>query len=160
MRVVGITGTNGKTTTSYLMSAIFEAAGMRCGLMGTVTYRIGDAAFEATRTTPEAPELQGFMRQMVDAGCGACVMEVSSHALALRRVDGIQFAAAVFTNLTRDHLDFHGDMEDYFAAKRRLFEMLPADAPAVDQRRRSARRGARRDVAAAGHLRRSTSRRT
>ena len=131
MQVVGITGTNGKTTTSYLVGAIFEAAGVACGLMGTVTYRIGTQSFEATRTTPEAPELQGFMRQMVDAGCGAAVMEVSSHALALRRVDGIRFAAGVFTNLTRDHLDFHSDMENYFAAKRRLFEMLPAGAPAV-----------------------------
>ena len=131
MKVVGITGTNGKTTTSYVMQSIFEAAGIRCGLMGTVTYRIGDREIAATRTTPEAPEVQGMMRQMVDAGCGACVMEVSSHALALRRVDGIQFAAGVFTNLTRDHLDFHHDMESYFAAKRRLFELLPADAPAV-----------------------------
>ena len=131
MRVVGITGTNGKTTTSYLINAIFEAAGVMCGLMGTVTYRIGTQSFEATRTTPEAPELQGFMRRMVDAGCGACVMEVSSHALALRRADGIEFAAGVFTNLTRDHLDFHNDMEGYFAAKRRLFEMLPRSAPAA-----------------------------
>jgi UDP-N-acetylmuramoyl-L-alanyl-D-glutamate--2,6-diaminopimelate ligase len=131
MAVVGITGTNGKTTTSFLVSAIFDAAGIQCGLMGTVTYRIGDRAFDATRTTPEAPDLQGFMRDMVAGGCGACVMEVSSHALALKRVDGIRFAAAVFTNLTRDHLDFHTDMEDYFAAKRRLFEMLPAAAPAV-----------------------------
>ena len=131
MRVVGITGTNGKTTTSYLTSAIFEAAGIRCGLMGTVAYRIGTQAIDATRTTPEAPELQSLMRRMVSAGCGACVMEVSSHALALCRADGIAFAAGVFTNLTRDHLDFHGDMESYFAAKRRLFEMLPAGAPAV-----------------------------
>jgi UDP-N-acetylmuramoyl-L-alanyl-D-glutamate--2,6-diaminopimelate ligase len=131
MQVVGITGTNGKTTTSYLVNAIFEASGTACGLMGTVAYRIGSQALAATRTTPEAPDLQGLMRQMVDAGCGACVMEVSSHALALRRADGIRFAAGVFTNLTRDHLDFHSDMEDYFAAKRRLFEMLPADAPAA-----------------------------
>jgi UDP-N-acetylmuramoyl-L-alanyl-D-glutamate--2,6-diaminopimelate ligase len=131
MKVVGITGTNGKTTTSYLVNAIFEAAGVRCGLMGTVTYRIGDREFAATRTTPEAPDVQSFLRQMVDAGCGACVMEVSSHALALKRVEGMQFAAAVFTNLTRDHLDFHADMEDYFAAKRRLFEMLPPGMPAV-----------------------------
>ena len=131
MKVVGITGTNGKTTTSYLVNAIFEAAGIPCGLMGTVTYRIGDRSFDATRTTPEAPDVQGFLRQMVSAGCGACAMEVSSHALALHRVDGIRFAAGVFTNLTRDHLDFHSDMEDYFAAKRRLFEMLPADAPAL-----------------------------
>jgi UDP-N-acetylmuramoyl-L-alanyl-D-glutamate--2,6-diaminopimelate ligase len=131
MQVVGITGTNGKTTTSYLINAIFEAAGIRCGLMGTVTYRIGTRAVAATRTTPEAPEVQDLMRQMVDAGCGACVMEVSSHALSLRRADGIYFAAAVFTNLTRDHLDFHADMEDYFAAKRRLFDMLPPSAPAA-----------------------------
>jgi len=131
MKVVGITGTNGKTTTSYITQAIFEAAGTRCGLMGTVTYRIGDREIPATRTTPEAPEVQGFMRQMVDAGCGACVMEVSSHALAMHRVDGIRFAAGVFTNLTRDHLDFHHDMETYFAAKRRLFEILPDNAPAV-----------------------------
>ena len=131
MRVVGITGTNGKTTTSYLLSAIFEAAGIACGLMGTVTYRIGSRDIDAARTTPEAPELQGLMREMVSSGCGACVMEVSSHALALRRADGIRFAAGVFTNLTRDHLDFHADMEDYFSAKRRLFEMLPEDAPAI-----------------------------
>ncbi len=131
MQVVGITGTNGKTTTSYLVNAIFEAAGVRCGVMGTVMYRIGDRSFAATRTTPEAPEVQAMLREMVSGGCGACVMEVSSHALALHRVDGTQFAAGVFTNLTRDHLDFHAGMEDYFAAKRRLFEMLPADAPAV-----------------------------
>jgi UDP-N-acetylmuramoyl-L-alanyl-D-glutamate--2,6-diaminopimelate ligase len=131
MRVIGITGTNGKTTTSYLVSAIFEAAGVRCGLMGTVAYRIGTRTLEATRTTPEPPEVQGFLRQMIAAGCRVCVMEVSSHALALRRVDGVQFAAGVFTNLTRDHLDFHADMEDYFAAKRRLFEMLPAGASAI-----------------------------
>jgi len=131
MQVVGITGTNGKTTTGYLVSSIVEAAGTRCGLMGTVTYRIGTNEFTATRTTPEAPALQGMMRQMVDAGCGACVMEVSSHALALGRADSIHFAAAIFTNLTRDHLDFHMNMEDYFAAKRRLFEMLPRDAPAL-----------------------------
>jgi UDP-N-acetylmuramoyl-L-alanyl-D-glutamate--2,6-diaminopimelate ligase len=131
MRVVGITGTNGKTTTSYLVSAIFEAAGVTCGLMGTVAYRIGSREFAATRTTPEAPDVQGLMRQMVTAGCGACVMEVSSHALALRRVEGMRFAAGVFTNLTRDHLDFHGDMEGYFSAKRRLFAMLPDEAPAA-----------------------------
>jgi len=131
MQVVGITGTNGKTTTAYLINAIFEAADVRCGLMGTVAYRIGQRELESTRTTPEAPELQRFLRQMVDVGCGACVMEASSHALALRRVDGIAFAAGVFTNLTRDHLDFHADMEDYFTTKRRLFEMLPETAPAV-----------------------------
>jgi UDP-N-acetylmuramoyl-L-alanyl-D-glutamate--2,6-diaminopimelate ligase len=129
MRVVGITGTNGKTTTGYVLSSIFEAAGLRCGLMGTVVYRVGEQEFSAIRTTPEAPELQELMRQMVKTSCGACVMEVSSHALSLRRADAIHFAAGVFTNLTRDHLDFHEDMEDYFAAKRRLFEMLPPDSP-------------------------------
>ena len=133
-RSVGITGTNGKTTTSYVLRSMFEAAGIRCGLMGTVVYRIGDRELPATRTTPEAPDVQALMRQMVDAGCGACVMEVSSHALALRRVDGIPMAAAVFTNLTRDHLDFHGDMESYFAAKRRLFDLLGPGAPAVDRK--------------------------
>ena len=131
MQVVGITGTNGKTTTSYIVAEIFEAAGRPSGLMGTVKYRIGRREIAAARTTPEAPELQEMLREMVNAGCGACVMEVSSHALALRRADGIRFAAGVFTNLSRDHLDFHSDMEDYFAAKRRLFELLPDDAPAV-----------------------------
>ena len=131
MRVIGITGTNGKTTTSYLLRQIFEAAGIQCGLMGTVSYRVGDQEIQAVRTTPEAPELQDLMRQMVAAGSGACAMEVSSHALALRRVHGVHFSAGVFTNLTRDHLDFHVNMEDYFAAKRQLFELLPSDAPAV-----------------------------
>ena len=131
MRVVGITGTNGKTTTGYLLSAILEAAGIKCGLMGTVLYRVGDRDFAATRTTPEAPDVQGFMREMLRSGCEACVMEVTSHALALRRVEGIRFAAGIFTNLTRDHLDFHAGMDDYFAAKRRLFEMLPDNAPAA-----------------------------
>jgi UDP-N-acetylmuramoyl-L-alanyl-D-glutamate--2,6-diaminopimelate ligase len=131
MQVVGITGTNGKTTTAYLVRAILETAGVKSGLMGTVTYQLGDRSFDATRTTPEAPDVQGFMREMVTSGCRACAMEVSSHALALRRVDGIRFAAAVFTNLTRDHLDFHSSMDDYFAAKRRLFDMLPEGATAV-----------------------------
>jgi UDP-N-acetylmuramoyl-L-alanyl-D-glutamate--2,6-diaminopimelate ligase len=131
MRVVGITGTNGKTTTAYLLASIFEAAKIRCGILGTVAYRIGDETREATRTTPEAPDVQKLLREMVDRGCGACAMEVSSHALSLRRVDGMTFAAAVFTNLTRDHLDFHTDMDAYFRAKRRLFEMLPRDAPSL-----------------------------
>jgi UDP-N-acetylmuramoyl-L-alanyl-D-glutamate--2,6-diaminopimelate ligase len=131
MQVVGITGTNGKTTTAYLLSSIFEAAGIRCGVLGTVAYRIGDEIREATRTTPEAPDVQRLLREMVDRGCGACAMEVSSHALALHRVDETRFAAAVFTNLTRDHLDFHEDMEQYFQAKRRLFEMMSRDSPSL-----------------------------
>jgi UDP-N-acetylmuramoyl-L-alanyl-D-glutamate--2,6-diaminopimelate ligase len=131
MQVIGITGTNGKTTTAYLVAAIFDAAGVRCGILGTVGYRIGDEVREATRTTPEAPDVQALLREMVDRSCGACAMEVSSHALSLRRVSGITFSAGVFTNLTRDHLDFHADMDEYFRAKRQLFEMLPQGAPSV-----------------------------
>ncbi len=125
LRLIGITGTNGKTTTTYLVAAIFEAAGVMCGRIGTIGTRVGDHETEAARTTPEAPDLQSLLRQMVDRGAGACAIEVSSHALALRRADGLRFAAGVFTNLTRDHLDFHRDMEDYFQVKRRLFELLP-----------------------------------
>lgn len=128
LAAVGVTGTNGKTTTAYLLSAMFERAGIPCGRIGTVSYRLRSEEREAPHTTPEAPDLHELLRVMVDQGCGACVMEVSSHALALRRVDAVRFAAGVFTNLTRDHLDFHGGMEAYFAAKRRLFEMLPHGA--------------------------------
>ena len=131
MQVVGITGTNGKTTTAYLLRAVFQSAGKKCGLLGTVAYSVGERELPALRTTPEAPDVQRMFHQMVQAGCRACVMEVSSHALALRRVDDTTFAAGVFTNLTRDHLDYHGDMESYFSAKKRLFEMLPTGAPAV-----------------------------
>ena len=129
--VIGVTGTNGKTTTTYLLAAILDAAGRSAGVMGTVHYKIGQEAREAARTTPEASDVQALLRQMITAGNQACVMEVSSHALALRRVDGVRFAAGAFTNLTRDHLDFHADMESYFAAKRRLFEMLGPDAPGI-----------------------------
>jgi UDP-N-acetylmuramoyl-L-alanyl-D-glutamate--2,6-diaminopimelate ligase len=131
MQVVGITGTNGKTTTAYLVASIFDQSGVPCGVLGTVGYRIGSEMRESTRTTPEAPDVQRLLREMSDRGCGACAMEVSSHALSLRRVDDMTFAAAIFTNLTRDHLDFHADMEDYFQAKRRLFEMLPRQAPSA-----------------------------
>jgi len=131
LALVGITGTNGKTTTSYVLASIFEAAGIKCGRIGTIGYRIGARELDAPRTTPESPELQQMLRGMLTEGCGACVMEVSSHALALRRADALRFAAGVFTNLTRDHLDFHGDMEAYFAAKRRLFEILPDGAVGV-----------------------------
>jgi UDP-N-acetylmuramoyl-L-alanyl-D-glutamate--2,6-diaminopimelate ligase len=131
MRVVGITGTNGKTTTAHLLAAIFEAGGMACGIIGTVAHRIGNEERASTHTTPEAPDVQQLLHEMADRGSVACAMEVSSHALALRRVDAMTFSAAVFTNLTRDHLDFHADMESYFQAKRRLFEMLPPGAPAL-----------------------------
>ena len=121
LKVVGITGTNGKTTTAYLVTALFEAAAIRCGMLGTVVYRIGLEDREATRTTPESVDVQHMLREMVTRECGACAMEVSSHALSQRRVDGTRFAVGVFTNLTRDHLDFHGDMAGYFADKVRLF---------------------------------------
>ena len=139
--LVGITGTNGKTTTSYVLASIFEAAGIRCGRIGTVGYKVGDREVEATRTTPEAPALHRLLRDMVVKGSGACVLEASSHALALRRVDYLHFSAAIFTNLTRDHLDFHRDMEEYFLAKRRLFELLPPGGVGVinlDERRGAA----------------------
>jgi len=131
MQVIGVTGTNGKTTTAYLVASIFEAARIPCGVLGTVAYRVGGEVRDAVRTTPEAPDVQKLLREMVDRGCGACAMEVSSHALSLRRVDAMRFAAGVFTNLTRDHLDFHENMEAYFQAKRRLFELLPRDAPSL-----------------------------
>jgi UDP-N-acetylmuramoyl-L-alanyl-D-glutamate--2,6-diaminopimelate ligase len=122
LKVVGVTGTNGKTTTTFLIRSILEAAGMGTGLLGTVTSIVGGRREEVVRTTPEAVELQSTFRRMLDAGDKAAVMEVSSHALYLYRVDGIHFAVRVFTNLTQDHLDFHPTMEDYFAAKRMLFE--------------------------------------
>ncbi|HYM55816.1 MAG TPA: UDP-N-acetylmuramoyl-L-alanyl-D-glutamate--2,6-diaminopimelate ligase, partial [Solirubrobacteraceae bacterium] len=120
-RVVGVTGTNGKTTTAYLVRALLEAAGEPCGLLGTVTSVIGGHERPVQRTTPEAIDLQADLRAMLDGGDRACAIEVSSHALDLGRVEAIPFAAAVFTNLSRDHLDFHPTMEDYFQAKRRLF---------------------------------------
>jgi UDP-N-acetylmuramoyl-L-alanyl-D-glutamate--2,6-diaminopimelate ligase len=125
LAVVGVTGTNGKTTTAFLVRALLEAAGRRCGLLGTVTSFVGGVERPVERTTAEAIDLQRDLRAMRDGGDVACAMEVSSHALALQRADATRFAAAVFTNLTQDHLDFHADMEDYFAAKRRLFDGTP-----------------------------------
>ena len=121
LATVGVTGTNGKTTSAFLVRALLEADGRPTGLLGTVKSVIGGAEHEVARTTPEAIDLQRTFRDMLDAGDRACVMEVSSHALELRRADAIHFAAAIFTNLTQDHLDFHPSMEDYFAAKRALF---------------------------------------
>jgi UDP-N-acetylmuramoyl-L-alanyl-D-glutamate--2,6-diaminopimelate ligase len=121
LQTVGVTGTNGKTTTAFLVRALLEADGRQTGLLGTVKSVIGDVEHDVQRTTPEAIDLQRTFRAMADAGDRACVMEVSSHALELRRADAIHFAAALFTNLTQDHLDFHPTMEDYFNAKRLLF---------------------------------------
>ena len=124
LQVVGITGTNGKTTTAFLVREVLEAAGIQCGLLGTVKSVIGGEERTVERTTPEAIDLQSTLAEMRAGRDRACAIEVSSHALALRRADGVHYAAAVFTNLTQDHLDFHPDMEDYFAAKRRLFTEL------------------------------------
>jgi len=121
LTVAGITGTNGKTTTAFILRGILEAAGRQTGLLGTVKRIVGAHEEEVVRTTPEAIDLQATFRRMLDGGDEACVMEVSSHALSLGRSAGIRFAARTFTNLTQDHLDFHSDMEDYFAAKRMLF---------------------------------------
>jgi UDP-N-acetylmuramoyl-L-alanyl-D-glutamate--2,6-diaminopimelate ligase len=130
--VIGITGTNGKTTTSYLMKSILEKWKKAVGLIGTITYLIKDSAYNATHTTPESPDFQALLREMVDSGCSHVVTEVSSHSLSQKRVDYTKFRVAVFTNLTRDHLDFHRTMEDYFMAKRRLFtELLTEDGIAV-----------------------------
>jgi UDP-N-acetylmuramoyl-L-alanyl-D-glutamate--2,6-diaminopimelate ligase len=125
LRVVGVTGTNGKTTTAFLIREVLEATGAQSGLLGTVRQVVGGAEEEVERTTPEAIDLQATFRRMLEAGDKACVMEVSSHALALHRADAIHFEVALFTNLTQDHLDFHGDMEEYFRSKRLLFEMGP-----------------------------------
>jgi UDP-N-acetylmuramoyl-L-alanyl-D-glutamate--2,6-diaminopimelate ligase len=123
----GVTGTNGKSTVSTLLASVFDAAGLPSGLFGSLGYRLGTRLFERGRTTPEASDLFRLLRVMRDEGAEAVAMEVSSHALALGRVAGMGFDLAVFTNLTRDHMDFHADFEDYFQAKKRLFGMLKAE---------------------------------
>ncbi len=129
--MIGVTGTNGKTTSAYLVRALMEASGHQCGLLGTVKSVIGGEERPVERTTPEAIDLQADLRAMLDGGDEACAIEVSSHALELGRTDAIGFAAALFTNLTQDHLDFHPTMEEYFLAKRRLFVPPSGPAPAV-----------------------------
>jgi UDP-N-acetylmuramoyl-L-alanyl-D-glutamate--2,6-diaminopimelate ligase len=131
LQVLGVTGTNGKTTTTYLLRALLAASGLQCGLLGTVKSVVGGRELAVARTTPEAIDLQADLRAMLEGGDRACAMEVSSHALELARTDAIPFAAAVFTNMTRDHLDFHGTMEDYFQAKRRLFAPAVGEPPGV-----------------------------
>jgi UDP-N-acetylmuramoyl-L-alanyl-D-glutamate--2,6-diaminopimelate ligase len=127
LKLAGVTGTNGKTTTTYLLKHICERAVLRCGLIGTVRYEIADEILPSPRTTPESLDLQELLARMRDAGCKAAVMEVSSHAIAQGRVIGVEFDVAVFTNLTQDHLDFHGDLQSYFETKASLFtEHLPA----------------------------------
>jgi len=126
LRLIGITGTNGKTTVTYLCKGVLEAGGRRAGLIGTVAYQVGSRRLAAAHTTPGAVELQALLARMVEDGLDYAVLEASSHALALDRTAGCEFDVAVFTNLTQDHLDFHADMEDYFAAKLRLFAGLAA----------------------------------
>jgi UDP-N-acetylmuramoyl-L-alanyl-D-glutamate--2,6-diaminopimelate ligase len=132
LEVVGVTGTSGKTTTSFLLFAILAAAGRRPGLLGTVEARVGGERRGVVRTTPEAIDLQRIFREMLDAGDRSCAMEASSHASVLHRLDHVRFAALVFTNLSQDHLDFHGDMESYFEAKRRLFLVEPRPVAVVN----------------------------
>jgi len=135
LRVIGITGTNGKTTWTYLMESIFRAAGVRTGVIGTISYRWDGGAeteLEASQTTPEAPDLQGILRKMADAEVEYCLLEVSSHGLSLDRVAGTAFEAAVFSNLTQDHLDHHETLDAYFEAKRSLFLHHPVRRAVVN----------------------------
>ncbi len=132
LRVVGVTGTNGKTTSAFLVRALLEAGGEQCGLLGTIKSILGGEERPVQRTTAEAVDLQRDLRAMLTGGDRACAIEVSSHALELQRTAGVRYAAAIFTNLTQDHLDFHETMEDYFQAKRLLFVPAePAAAPAI-----------------------------
>src|SRR2546425_6245604 len=125
LTLVGVTGTNGKTTTSYLIDALLRARGLATGVIGTIQYVLGDETRPASQTTPEALDLQSMLAHMRDGGVRGVAMEVSSHALALARADGLAFDVAVFTNLTQDHLDFHGTLESYRLAQRRAFELPP-----------------------------------
>ena len=129
--VIGITGTNGKTTIAYLVAAILEAAGFRPALVGSISRRFGTLAADVHHTTPEASDLHRFWAEAAAQGADALVLEASSHGLLLHRVDGINFSVGVFTNLTRDHLDYHPDLGAYRAAKSRLFGMLPARGQAI-----------------------------
>src|SRR6266487_2828260 len=126
LKLAAVTGTNGKTTTTFLIKYICEKAGTRCGLLGTVRYEIGERVLPAARTTPESLDLQELLAQIWNAGCRAAALEVSSHALAQERTRGLEWNVAVFTNLTQDHLDYHGTMENYFEAKTKLFIELAA----------------------------------
>jgi UDP-N-acetylmuramoyl-L-alanyl-D-glutamate--2,6-diaminopimelate ligase len=128
MKIVGVTGTSGKTTTTYLVEHMLRAAGHKVGVIGTVNFRVGDDVLPSTHTTPGSPELQELLSTMKAKGCTAVVMEVSSHALKQHRTAGIAFDVVVFTNLSREHLDFHLDMEDYFQSKRLLFSVYPLQA--------------------------------
>src|SRR5262249_8187092 len=131
LHLIGVTGTNGKTTTTYIVESILKAAGKPTAILGTIEYRGPGFDFAAERTTPEAPDLEKLFRQVVSTDWRHAVMEVSSHAIEMKRVEGLHFEVAVFTNLSRDHLDFHGDMESYYRTKRKLFEGLSGEKPRV-----------------------------
>lgn len=131
LKLVGVTGTNGKTTIATLLYNCARALGYRAGLISTVVYKVGDTEYPSTHTTPDAVTLQRLLREMVDSGCEYCFMEVSSHAIAQHRIQGLEFAGAIFTNLTRDHIDYHGSMDAYRDTKKALFDHLPATAFAV-----------------------------
>ena len=154
LSVIGVTGTNGKTTVSTLLHQLFAALGHRSGLIGTTGVRVGDEAFPASHTTPDAVALQRLLREMVRAGCRYCFMEVTSHAIDQRRIAGVEFAGGIFTNLDSEHLDYHGTLDAYAAAKRRFLADLPASAFALvnidDTRGRWMVAGARARIACYG----------
>lgn len=131
LKVVGVTGTNGKTTITYLIRNILNKANLPSGLIGTINHYVKDKAVESLNTTPSAIDLQSLLKEMVDSGCKYCAMEVSSHGLDQRRTEGVNFTAAIFTNLTQDHLDYHLNLDNYFQAKSRLFSGLAKDAYAI-----------------------------
>jgi UDP-N-acetylmuramoyl-L-alanyl-D-glutamate--2,6-diaminopimelate ligase len=129
--MIGITGTNGKTTITYLLKSIFDNAGYNAGVLGTIGYLVGDEKIRASRTTPEAPEINAMIRSMQKKGVKCCIMEVSSHSLELKRVADLQFDSAIYTNLTTDHLDYHLTMENYYQAKKKLFRLIKKEGFAV-----------------------------
>ena len=131
LKLIGVTGTNGKTTIATLLYELFRKMGHRCGLLSTVCNYIDGAAYPSTHTTPDAISLNRLLAQMVEAGCEYAFMEVSSHALAQQRVGGLEFAGGIFTNLTRDHMDFHETMDNYLKAKKSFFDNLPRNAFAI-----------------------------
>ncbi len=131
LKLIGITGTNGKTTTATLLFQLFSSLGYKCGLLSTVQNQIGDEIIPSTHTTPDPVSLQSLLRQMVDAGCTHVAMEVSSHAIHQHRIDGLHFTGAIFSNITHDHLDYHGTFEEYLRVKKSFFDKLPSSAFAL-----------------------------
>src|SRR5690606_7253190 len=131
LKLVGITGTNGKTSTATLLYKLFRSLGHKCALISTVDIRIGNRVVPSTHTTPDAVRLNELMREMVEARVAYCFMEVSSHSVVQERITGLDFALAVFTNITHDHLDYHGTFAEYIKAKKRFFDQLPAGAIAL-----------------------------